>query len=84
MNVTGKQKTPPLHTVISIHHIVTKVIATSEKIMRKFSTILTEGKGCMERGTICWKLLSGALNKTVGKTIFTNNRGLFNLLEVNT
>lgn len=70
--------------MISIYRTVTKVIAVSEKIMKKFSIILTEGKGCMERRTIRWKLLTGALNKTVGKTIFTNNRGLFKLLEVNT
>lgn len=48
--------------------------------MRTFSPTLTEGKACMESSTIFWKLLAGALNKTVGKTIFTKNRGIFKLL----
>lgn len=67
MNLTGKYKIPPRHTVMSTYRTVTKVIAISDSIMRKFSTILTEGKGSMERSTICWKLLTGALNRTVEK-----------------
>lgn len=80
MNLTGKEKSLPLHTVISTNHTVTKVIVISQKIMGTFSPTLTEGKGCMESSTTFWKLLTGALNKTVGKTIFTKNRGIFKLL----
>lgn len=80
MNLTGKEKSPPLQTVISTNRTVTKVIVISQKIMRTFSPTLTEGKGCMESSTLFWKLLMGALNKTVGKTIFTKNRGIFKLL----
>lgn len=42
------------------------------------------GEGTVERSTICWKLLTGSLNKTAGKTPLTNNGGLLNLPEVNT
>lgn len=83
MNLTGKEKSLPLHAVISTNCTVTKVIVISQKIMRTFSPTLAEGKGCMKSSKIFWKLLTGALNKTVGKTVFTKNTGIFKLLTKN-